>query len=56
VVNVGPAAKIIKTGQRIEVDANQGIVQLLAEVLITGQNKSTNQRKPVAAFGNKVKK
>lgn len=30
VVNVGPATKIIKTGQTIQVDANRGIVKLLS--------------------------
>lgn len=30
VVNVGPATKIIKTGQRLEVDANQGTVRILS--------------------------
>ncbi|MCX5670186.1 MAG: PEP-utilizing enzyme [Planctomycetota bacterium] len=29
VVNVGPATKVIKTGRRIEVDGNRGIVRLL---------------------------
>jgi len=29
VVNVGPATKIIKTGQTIQVDANRGIVRIL---------------------------
>jgi pyruvate,water dikinase len=29
VVNVGGATKIIKTGQTIEVDANQGMVRIL---------------------------
>ena len=29
VVNVGPATKIIKTGQTIHVDANRGIVKII---------------------------
>jgi pyruvate,water dikinase len=29
VVNVGPATKIIKTGQTIQVDANRGIVKII---------------------------
>jgi len=29
VVNVGPATKIIKTGQMIEVDGDRGVVQIL---------------------------
>jgi pyruvate,water dikinase len=29
VVNVGPATKIIRTGQRVEVDGNRGIVRIL---------------------------
>jgi len=29
VVNVGPATKIIKTGQKIQVDANRGVVRIL---------------------------
>jgi pyruvate,water dikinase len=29
VVNVGPATKIIKTGQTIQVDADQGVVRIL---------------------------
>jgi phosphoenolpyruvate-protein kinase (PTS system EI component) len=29
VVNVGSATKIIKTGQTIEVDGNQGVVKIL---------------------------
>ena len=29
VVNVGPATKIIKTGQTIQVDANRGIVRII---------------------------
>ena len=31
VVNVGPATKIIRTGQKILLDANQGIVTVLKE-------------------------
>ena len=31
VVNVGPATKIIKTGQTIQVDANRGIVKILKD-------------------------
>ena len=32
VVNVGPATKIIKTGQTIQVDANRGIVKILKDI------------------------
>jgi len=31
VVNVGPATKIIKTGQTIRVDANRGTVTILGQ-------------------------
>jgi pyruvate,water dikinase len=30
VVNVGPATKLIKTGQMIQVDGNKGIVRIVA--------------------------
>ena len=41
VVNVGPATKIIKTGQTIQVDANRGVVTISPQTPTSVNNQST---------------